>query len=135
MPLITWSETMSVGVARIDKEHQRLIELINLLHSEMTAGKSNEVMGHVLDQLIAYTKGHFAMEEGLFRTLNYPQGAEHKKEHDALTKKVVDLQAEFKAGKTFIGAPTLSFLREWLTQHILKQDMSYKLFFASKGLK
>jgi hemerythrin len=135
MPLITWSEIMSVGVGRIDREHQKLIELINLLHSEMTAGKSNEIMGRVLDDLIAYTKGHFAMEEGLFRTHNYPQGAAHKQEHDALTKKVLDLQAEFKAGRSFIGAPTLNFLREWLTQHILKQDMSYKLFFASKGVK
>jgi hemerythrin len=135
MALITWTDSMSVGVAKIDKEHQKLIELINLLHSEMTAGKSNEVMGKVLGELIAYTKGHFAMEEALFRTHSYPQAADHKKEHDALTRKVVDLQADFKAGKSFIGAPTLAFLRDWLTQHILKQDMSYKLFFASKGLK
>jgi hemerythrin len=135
MPLITWSETMSVGVTRSDKEHQKLIELINLLHSEMTAGKSNEIMGRILDELIGYTKGHFAMEEALFRTHNYPQGPAHKQEHDALTKKVLDLQSEFKAGKTFIGASTLNFLREWLTQHILKQDMAYKLFFASTGVK
>ena len=135
MPLITWSDTMSVGVAKIDKEHQKLIELINLLHAEMSAGKSNQVMGKVLDELIGYTKGHFAAEEALFRTHSYPQASAHKQEHDALAKKVLDLQAEFKAGRTFIGAPTLNFLRDWLTQHILKQDMAYKLFFGSKGLK
>ena len=135
MSLITWSDNMSVGVAKIDKEHRKLIELINLLHSEMAAGKSNQVMGKVLDELIAYTKGHFAMEETLFRTYSYPQASAHTQEHDALTKKVLDLQGEFKAGKTFIGAPTLNFLRDWLTQHILKQDMAYKLFFESKGVK
>jgi|WetSurMetagenome_2_1015567.scaffolds.fasta_scaffold1481035_1 hemerythrin len=135
MPLINWTDNMSVGVARIDKEHQKLIEIINLLHSEMSAGKSNQVMGKILDQLIAYTKSHFATEETLFRTYSYPQAAEHKQEHDNLTRKVLDLQAELKAGKTFLGAPTLDFLREWLTQHILKQDMGYKLFFASKGVK
>lgn len=134
MPLITWSDTMSVGVAKIDKEHQKLIELINLLHSEMIAGKSNEVMGKVLDQLITYTRGHFALEETLFRTHAYPEGPAHKQEHDALTKKVLELQTEFKAGKTFIGVPTLNFLREWLTRHILKVDMAYKLFFNSKGV-
>ena len=135
MPLITWSDNMSVGVARIDKEHQKLIELINLLHSEMSAGKSNQVMDKVLDELIGYTKNHFATEEMLFRTYNYPQAAVHKQEHDSLTKKVLELQAEFKAGKTFIGVPTLNFLRDWLTHHILKQDMAYKLFFNSKGVK
>jgi len=135
MPLINWSETMSVGVTKIDKEHQKLIELINLLHAEMSHGKSNQVMGKVLDELIAYTRSHFATEETLFRTHGYPDAAAHKSEHDGLTKKVLDLQADFKAGKTFIGAPVLSFLRDWLTQHILRQDMAYKLFFASKGVK
>jgi hemerythrin len=135
MPLITWSDTMSVGVARIDKEHQKLIELINLLHAEMSHGKSNQVMGKVLEELIAYTKTHFATEETLFRTHGYPDATAHKNEHDGLTKKVLDVQAEFKAGKTFIGVATLNFLRDWLTQHILKQDMAYKLFFGSKGVK
>lgn len=135
MPLITWTEAMSVGVARFDKEHQKLIELINLLHSEMLAGKSNQVMGKILDELVAYTKGHFAGEETLFRTTGYPQAAAHKQEHDALTKKVLDLQGELKAGKVIIAVPTMNFLRDWLTQHILKQDMSYKAFFSAKGVK
>jgi hemerythrin len=135
MALITWSDSMSVGVSRIDKEHQGLIGLINLLHSEMLAGKSKEALVVVLDKLVAYTKVHFAAEETLFRTLNYPAMATHIKEHTALTQKAVQLQSDLKAGKTMISAPVLDFLRDWLTNHILKQDMGYKLFFASKGVK
>lgn len=135
MALITWSDSMSVGVARIDKEHQGLIDLINLLHSEMLAGKSKEVLGPVLDKLIAYTKLHFAAEETLFRTHGYSGAAGHTKEHEVLTQKAVELARDFKAGKSVIGAPVLNFLRDWLTNHILKQDMAYKLFFASKGVK
>lgn len=135
MALITWTDSMSVGVAKIDKEHQGLIELINLLHSEMLAGKSKDVLGPVLDKLIVYTKTHFANEEMLFRTHNYPQAAAHVKEHTALTQKALALQADQKAGKSVISAPVLGFLRDWLTSHILKQDMAYKIFFASKGVK
>jgi len=135
MALITWSDSMSVGVSRIDKEHQGLIGLINLLHSEMLAGKSKEALVVVLDKLVAYTKVHFAAEEALFRTLNYPAMVTHVKEHTALTQKAVQLQSDLKAGKTMISAPVLDFLRDWLTNHILKQDMGYKLFFASKGVK
>jgi hemerythrin len=135
MALIVWSDSMSVGVGRIDKEHRGLIDLINLLHGEMLAGKSKEAMGNILDRLIAYTKTHFAYEETLFRTHNYPQAAAHKQEHDTLTQQVVALQADFKAGKAVIGAPVLAFLKDWLTNHILKQDMAYRLFFESKGVK
>ena len=135
MALINWSDSMSVGVSRIDKEHQGLIDLINLLHSEMLAGKSKEALSVVLDKFVAYTKIHFAAEETLFRTLNYPAMATHLKEHAALTQKAVQLQSDLKAGKAMISAPVLDFLRDWLTNHILKQDMAYKLFFASKGVK
>jgi hemerythrin len=135
MSLISWSDSMSVGVAKIDKEHKGLIDLINLLHNEMLAGKSKEVLGPVLDKLIVYTKTHFANEETLFRTHSYPQAAAHIKEHTALTQKALALQADLKAGKAVISAPVLDFLRDWLTNHILKQDMAYKLFFAGKGLK
>ncbi len=135
MPLITWSDAMSVGVAKIDQEHQRLIELINLLHSAMSQGKSNEIMGKVLEEVIGYAKNHFDTEETLFRTYGYPAAAEHMNAHVGLIKRALDVQAEFKAGRIFIGAATLSFLRDWLTHHILKQDMAYKLFFGSKGVK
>jgi len=135
MALISWSDTMSVGVAKIDKEHKGLIDLINLLHGEMLAGKSKDALGVVLDKLIAYTKSHFSYEEMLFRTHSYPQADAHGKEHSALTQKALALQTDLKAGKSVISAPVLDFLRDWLTNHILKQDMAYKLFFAGKGLK
>jgi hemerythrin len=135
MALISWSSNMSVGVAKIDKEHQGLIDLINLLHSEMLAGKSRDALGVVLDKLITYTKTHFATEETLFRTHSYPQAAAHNKEHAALTQKALALQADLKAGKTMISAPVLDFLRDWLTNHILKQDMAYKVFLAGRGVK
>jgi hemerythrin len=135
MGLITWSNSMSVGIEKIDKEHKVLIDLINQLHGEMLAGKSKEALGTVLDKLVAYTKTHFITEETLFRTHAYPQAATHKKEHDALTAKAVALQGEVKAGKAVISAPVLDFLKEWLTNHILRQDMAYKLFFNGKGVK
>ena len=135
MALISWSDNLSVGVAKSDKDHKGLIDLINLLHSEMLAGKSKDALGAVLDRLIVYTKTHFAMEEMLFRTYSYPQAAAHVKEHEALTQKALALQTDLKAGKSVISAPVLDFLRDWLTGHILKQDMAYKPFFAAKGVK
>lgn len=135
MALISWTAQMSVGVIKIDKEHQVLVDLLNLLHSEMLAGKSKEALGVVLDKLVLYTKTHFGTEETMFRTYGYPQAAEHSKEHATLTQKALALQAELKAGKSVISAPVLDFLRDWLTKHILKEDMAYKLFFAAKGVK
>jgi hemerythrin len=135
MALVSWTDGMSVGIAKIDSEHRGLIDIINQLHSEMLAGKSKDAMRAILDRLIAYTKTHFATEEMLFRTHGYPQAVEHMEEHASLTQKALVLQADLKVGKVVISAPVLDFLRNWLTSHILKDDMAYRLFFASKGVR
>jgi len=135
MALITWSAQMSVGIAKIDEEHQRLITLLNALHARMMAGRGDEVVGDVLDQLVSYAKTHFATEEALFRSHGYPQAAAHKKEHDDLTAKAVELQIAVSGGKAFLTLPTMTFLKDWLTNHIMKMDMAYRPFFAAKGIK
>ncbi|MGD0836209.1 MAG: bacteriohemerythrin [Polyangia bacterium] len=135
MPLIKWSDNMSVGVKVIDGQHQGLIDLINLPHGEMLAGKGKDTLATVVDRLVDYTKRHFATEETLFRTHAYPRATEHKKEHDSLTAKAVALQTDVKAGKAVVSAPVLDFLKNWLVDHILKVDMAYKVFFQGKGVK
>ena len=45
------------------------------------------------------------------------------------------MQTNFKTGKSALGAPVLTFLSNWLVNHILKQDMAYKPFLAAKGVK
>ncbi len=135
MALITWSERMSVGVERIDREHRGLIDLLNTLHAGMMSGKGDDVLRGVLDELVRYTKTHFATEESLFRLHGYPQAATHKKEHDELTKRAVELQDAVADGKSLITLPTLSFLKDWLTNHIMKIDMAYKPFFTAKNVR
>ena len=126
---------MSVGVARIDKEHQKLIDLINLLNTEMMAGKSKEVLDGVFTMLIDYTKSHFSYEESLLKSHGYPALPTQNKEHIGFTQKVIEMQLNYKTGKSVLGAPVLGFLSSWLVNHILKQDMAYKPFMASKGVK
>jgi hemerythrin-like metal-binding protein len=134
MALFVWSEEYSVGVARIDQQHQGLVEIINLLHSEMLLGRGKHVLDVILDKLVDYTKIHFATEEKLFATHGYPQEAEHKGQHQALTEKVLAFQSDFKAGHAVISAGIMEFLRDWLIAHILKEDMAYRTFLVSKGV-
>jgi hemerythrin-like metal-binding protein len=135
MALVTWSDQMSVGVEKFDEEHRHLVTLLNALHARMMMGRGDEVVHDVLDQLVRYARTHFASEETLFRAHNYPQAAAHKKEHDELTAKAMDLQTAVNGGKIYITLPTMNFLKDWLTNHIMKVDMAYRPFFAAKGIK
>lgn len=72
MTLITWNDTLSVGVNEIDLQHQKLVQLINGLHEHMLKGGAHDIMQKVLDRVIQYTVMHFQTEAALMARHGYP---------------------------------------------------------------
>jgi hemerythrin len=134
MALITWNDTLSVQIKEIDAQHQRLIDLLNKLHESMKSGKSKEVLGPILSDLVRYTVSHFATEEKYFQKYAYPEYEQHKKIHDDLTKKAKDLKTSFEEGKQTVSIEVLNFLTDWLRNHIMGTDKKYGPFLNGKGL-
>ncbi|MDD5177025.1 MAG: bacteriohemerythrin [Sterolibacterium sp.] len=122
MAMMEWNDKLKVGHSMIDRDHQKLVGLINELGDAMSAGKGKDVCGKVLDELISYTKTHFAMEEQLMSANRYPAAALHKAEHVKLVQDVVDFQSKYNAGTATLSVSLLHFLMEWLTHHILESD-------------
>jgi hemerythrin len=123
--MFEWNNAYSVGIPSVDAQHQNLFATARELHHAMSSGQGKAAMGKILDRLVQYTKAHFAHEERLMRLADYPGLESHKGEHEALTRKVLDLQREFEAGKTSISVQMLQFLRTWLQQHIQHSDLAY----------
>jgi hemerythrin len=135
MPLMTWTEKMSVGVKQLDDDHKKLVDMVNQLYDGISTGKGKEALGPILDELINYTKIHFGREEALFAKTGYPVAADHKKEHDALTKQVLDVQAKFKNGASAIlSLEVMNFLKNWLVGHIQGCDQKYGPHLNAKGI-
>jgi hemerythrin len=135
MPLMNWKPEFSVGIGSIDAQHTKLISLINNLHEAMNRGEGKAVVGTILTELIQYTKTHFAFEEELFKKHAYAGYAKHKAAHDALTGKVLDLHEQFKSGKSAMTIEVMTFLKNWLQDHILVTDKAYSAYLVGKGVK
>ena len=134
MPIMSWSDAYSTGIAEIDQQHKKLIDLINSLHDAMSKGHGKEVLGKILGELITYCASHFAVEEKLFDKHGYPDAAEHKEKHQKMTSKVLDLQKQFAQGKATLTLEVMDFLQQWLDKHILGTDKKYGPFLNSKGV-
>src|ERR1039458_6546454 len=135
MPLMTWTDKLSVGVGVIDEDHKKLVGMVNELYDAMQAGQGRDSLGRILNGLVQYTKFHFAREEKFFAQTGYPAAVPHKQEHDALTRQVLDVQQKYAAGAT----PTLSldvmqFLKNWLVNHIQGSDQKYRPHLNAKGI-
>jgi hemerythrin len=130
-PILPWSDKYSVGLPDVDTQHKELIRLINSLHAAMSEGKGKEVLGSILDDLVRYTRTHFAYEESLLRERGYTDLAAHTRIHQELTHQVLDLQAKLKSGKLTITIEVMTFLKHWLADHILSRDLAYAKAFGT----
>lgn len=132
LDMFTWTEKFDVGVDLINDQHKKLIDLINTLSTKMLEGKSSDVLGEVLKEIVSYGIYHFDTEEELFDKYGYEFTSEHKTEHASFKKTVTNLVEEYDDGSYRVSIDTLQFLKDWITIHILQTDMKYKDFLSSK---
>lgn len=132
MALFNWSEEYSVNVNGLDNQHKKLVDLINELHSAMKEGKSKEVLGKIIEELISYTKFHFSAEETLMLQNKFPGLSKHKEEHEAFTKKVIEFEEKFLRGSVVLSQEIIIFLKDWLLNHIQVTDKNYSPYLANK---
>ncbi|MDN3685661.1 bacteriohemerythrin [Vibrio sinaloensis] len=87
----------------------------------------------VVQGLIDYTANHFTYEETLFDQINYSQTQQHKDKHQQLVSEVLDFQKRVERGED-IGDELMSFLKAWLTNHIMREDQAYSNEFKQNDL-
>jgi hemerythrin len=123
MPIAIWMPKYLTGNPGVDRQHQRLFELVNELHHGIISGQGRENMGKTLKALGAYTLEHFATEEGFMRATHYGHYPRHKAKHDQLAAQVKDLMAQYDSGTLALPGTLSKFLTDWLTHHIKEEDM------------
>ena len=128
-----WKPEYSVGVDSIDNQHRKLIALINNLHEAMATGRGRDVLGTLLDELILYTKRHFAEEEQFLAGVRYPDLISHAAIHRSMTATVVALREKFQREGIANTVEVFEFLRTWLSDHILRSDLAYARHYQQRG--
>ena len=132
MPIIQWNQSLSVSVPEIDKQHQKLVKLVNDMHDAMHAGKGNDAAIAIIKELVAYTRTHFGYEERQMELAKYPDLVNHKAAHATLVKQVEEFASKVQKGVPGTAIQLSQFLGDWLKSHIQGTDMKYSPYLASK---
>jgi len=130
--IMVWDEKYSVGIAKIDEQHKKLIGLVNKLYDAMREGKGKDILLSILEETLNYTNYHFSTEEEIFKKYNYSLKEPHMKEHKSMKEKVERLYNDVKAGNSNVTVEVFTFLKDWINNHILDIDMKYKNELADK---
>jgi hemerythrin-like metal-binding protein len=129
---VAWKPYYSVGHTAIDKEHQRLLGMIDDLFTAVQDGEEQAQVDKALMRLAEYTATHFDHEEGIMQKCGYPDLEAHRKLHDEMRDRV----REFCDKPDDVAAQDLlAFLKEWWTRHIQSRDKAYSPFLDAETSK
>jgi hemerythrin len=120
---LVWGEILSVGVAEIDEDHRKLVNVFNVLNHSVSEGESPEYLAATLEELINCTVWHFSHEERLMLKYRYAGIDEHKAEHRELINSAKELQQKLLQADKPVADEHIEFLERWLTEHILTTDL------------
>lgn len=136
MPLMVWNDRLSVGVELFDNDHKKLVQMLNDLYDLLAGERGPDTLGEVLDGLVEYIQVHFKHEEDYFYRTGYPQADTHCHEHANMVLWVGEIRKRYYEGQVFgLSLSALSFLRDWLFDHIMGSDRQYMTHFRELGIR
>ena len=125
MPICTWTSKYSVGIEEIDKQHQKIVLLLNTLYDALKERKEKNQLESILNELVEYTNYHFEFEEELSEKCSNTDNITHIQEHNDLREQVMNFNNNIKAGKEVNAQEIIKFLIDWLTKHIMISDKEF----------
>lgn len=135
LPLLHWSDSLSLGIPELDRERIAFLEMINSLNRALLTRASQSEVNHIVLQLIENTEHHFEHEQQLFEQYHYPYLDQHTRVHDEIRQQLHGIAEQFANS---------GFDREWialglefgrlLITHLQEEDMQYKTFLAHAHL-
>jgi hemerythrin-like metal-binding protein len=130
MDWISWDQTLKIGHARMDADHEALAELFNLLPRAVEQRKGMDYCTKVLDDIIQHATMHFDLERQLMAQHHYPKTEHHAAEHVMLIEQALQYKANFDMDSSGSRIALARFPEVWLAFHILFSDKELAKFLA-----
>ncbi|MEW5814481.1 MAG: bacteriohemerythrin [Spirochaetota bacterium] len=131
---LRWEEKFSVHVKEIDDQHKKLFAMINELIKAKEEGRDSEIIGHVLFEMVNYLDIHFKTEEKYMVEFGYAEYKSHLRQHSEFVQKTLEFGKKYRGKKDELSDEVLSFLIDWVIEHVLNSDSRYSDCFIAHGL-
>lgn len=131
-----------VGVASFNKQHLRLASYAVEFH-ELVEGLGDKEPGKedwrridaLFSRISRFVTIHFQEEEELMAQYEYPDYSRHKGLHEVFRKQMAEIQSQINNRKIRVKDRLSTLLWHWLYHHINVEDLGYREFFLSRGVK
>lgn len=125
MSPLEWNESLQLGVTEMDCEHKRLVGLVNQLENALQVGDTQEKLIKAFDDLVVYTRNHFASEDRFLQSTGCRDLAQRAQAHGAFMENVQAMHQAFHERREQVSPETVAYLKSWTLAHITEQDAKY----------
>ncbi len=134
MNFIEWNEKAKVNHIAMDKEHKKMVNNTNKLHTLVTSNK-NDKANKLFLKIVEDLKIHFDSENTYMLKSKIPQYISHKLEHERFYNKIRDIQIRINAGKEALSLEHLKIIKTWFFNHLDFKDKQLANFLNEKNIK
>lgn len=132
---LTFLPSFALGIAEIDDDHRRLIELSNAIADAIERGDfvcCDSLFAEFMEQC----RAHFGREERHLYASGYPEAAVHAVEHQELMRRATETREYCRNQVLHAEAGgCYAKLIEFLIADILKADIRFKSFIEASGYR
>lgn len=125
LEIFPWSDNFSIGIAEIDAQHKKLVDMVNGLASDLVFNSDHIDLNKLFNELADYAVYHFKTEEKVWHQFLAGDRweAAHIGSHESFVADLTKLKSEdgIKPLKDVLE-DVLIFLAHWLAFHILESD-------------
>ncbi|RJX30762.1 MAG: hemerythrin [Oxalobacter sp.] len=133
MALVRWDDKYLVGNPDVDHDHRTLFAMINEFHEAFQESKKRGELIVILRRLVDYSERHFQREEAIMSAAGYPALDEHHAAHEKLFETIFELNDKLESDPAPLDRQTIAFLRTWLSDHVIAQDLKLGAFLREKN--
>jgi len=130
---LVWRDAAESGNATIDAQHRALFDDANRLLSAVLAGLPREACRPLMERLMGDVANHFRYEEGLLRSVGYPQAEAHAACHAGLLNRALALAADYERDALPVGELFGFLADEVVSQHLFREDRKYFPYMGAPG--
>ena len=138
---VEWDSQYYIGVPEIDKQHKKLMKILNdtINHSNGNKIDERKYFNKTRKKAEKYLKKHFETEERMLSKTKYEKLEEHKAEHDKFYEEIRKANEEIENNIRDINLfNSTAYIKEWLLNHIKNFDKKadkYIMEWANKNKK
>ncbi|MEL0585946.1 MAG: bacteriohemerythrin [Candidatus Thiodiazotropha sp. (ex. Lucinoma kazani)] len=134
MPIVSWCDEYSVNVGEIDIQHQKMLEIVNNLHTAVEECRDKSILKGLLIELVDFTHMHFSTEERYMNEYDFPGSESHKHEHKVLLQHLDNLVAAVSSGRYPTFCSDYDVSSDWFLFHVSNSDKNLGTYLNTKGV-